>query len=983
MRKPYDEYGNESEFGGIDWGALLGVQNDPVGGMMSAAQVIPQVIPQVAQQASKSGLGFNVPTTMVQNQPASGIAPAGQLPTQFDVFGNPIFNIDWGVGGAAMSAGTNYANNILAQQDAQRNSIFADQTRLAGANTAGMVTPEMQAWIARNIGGNTGEAAPSGFDALNAHFTAQSGDDAPYGSWNVAQGGTNAGYGKANDIRRDTTAENAKTVRTILSQMFPNATTGQMDAAANAAMQASVGDAGHYTEVHNPIDIVTGIAQQMGGVPQQFQANLDAMRPQFNQRIEQITAARNGNEDAADQLPAYVKMIAAAAGGLVLGPALGAAFGGGAAGAGTLSGALGSAAGNFIGSGITSALTGGNFLRDGLLSGAAAGIGNYASSLNGGANFVGPMPDSVLPSTAQLVKTGGSAAINMLAGQDPTQALAGAGLNLAGITGNNTLKDAGLDPRLAGVATSAGLGLLTGRDPSSIALSSLPALGSYAGSLLGSPSSASTESSGNPTEWTPDNAQWLQNLTGQIAAQGNPAQSFDMGDTSWLDSLISNNTGASDMSYTLPPPGNNPDELGGLFDDTQLPPFNMSDYLPSDLGQVAPDGNLPGTNSSWQSLLDSPINANLSDPSYLGGYGNTADANSGSGLSAFFGRLLGTGAAGAAGSASGVGLGTLLGGALGLGGAYLQGNAATNAANTNANAQIEAAKIAADAAKFRPIGITTRFGSSNFTKDANGNVTGAGYNLSPEMLAQQNQLMGISGNALTQFGNAQTATAPMGDAAGRMMTLGNQYLATSPQAQAQKYMAEQQALLATGRERDLNQMLTGEFNRGTYGLSTGGTSTGMNGANPRLEAMFNAQRQQDLGLASQATQGGMDYAKFGAGMVGSGGDMLRGMYGVQSAAYDPYKTALGGATMIEGLGQNALDSGVNMGKMTSNAQSGQLLAQGMSNAANTMQQANSYSPWGGLLSGASNQMQNYQNNQAQQAQNQQMMGMLSKIWGTT
>ena len=434
------------------------------------------------------------------------------------------------------------------------------------------------------------------------------------------------------------------------------------------------------------------------------------------------------------------------------------------------------------------------------------------------------------------------------------------------------------------------------------------------------------------------------------------------------------------MPYFLPPPSNNPDEWGGLFDDTQLPPFNMSDYLPSDLGQVAPDGNLPGTNSSWQSLLDSPINANLSDPSYLGGYGNTADANSGSGLSAFLGRLLGTGAAGAAGSASGVGLGTLLGGALGLGGAYLQGNAATNAANTNANAQIEAAKIAADAAKFRPIGITTRFGSSNFTKDANGNVTGAGYNLSPEMLAQQNQLMGISGNALTQFGNAQTATAPMGDAAGRMMTLGNQYLATSPQEQAKKYMAEQQALLSTGRERDLNQMLTGEFNRGTYGLSTGGTSTGMNGANPRLEAMFNAQRQQDLGLASQATQGGMDYAKFGGAMTGLGGDMLRGMYGVQSAAYDPYKTALGGATMIEGLGQNALDSGVNMGKMTSNAQSGQLLAQGMSNAA-TIQQNGAQSPWGDMLSGGSKIISNYQNQQAQQDQQAQALGILSKIWG--
>ena len=945
-----------------------------------------------------------MPTTMVQNQPASGIAPAGQLPTQFDVFGNPIFNIDWGVGGAAMSAGTNYANNILAQQDAQRNSIFADQTRLAGANTAGMVTPEMQAWIARNIGGNTGEAAPSGFDALNAHFTAQSGDDAPYGSWNVAQGGTNAGYGKANDIRRDTTAENAKTVRTILSQMFPNATTGQMDAAANAAMQASVGDAGHYTEVHNPIDIVTGIAQQMGGVPQQFQANLDAMRPQFNQRIEQITAARNGNEDAADQLPAMVKMIAAAAGGLVLGPALGAAFGGGAAGAGTLGGAAASAAGNFLGSGITSALTGGDFVRDGLLSGAAAGLGNYASSLEGGRNFVGPMDNSsILPNTSQLVKAGGNAGIGMLAGQDPTQALAGAGLNLAGITGNNTLKDAGLDPRLAGVATSAGLGLLTGRDPSSIALSSLPALGSWAGGLFGS-----TPSNGTPAQ---SNSDFSNSAEGGYAS---PMTGGDSPDTTgandmpidWTKLLgggasqfgvnpLANIFGAADQSS---------DPLGGINwgQNTSLDPNNgagLDSIINSAIGS-ANNGydytdpfssgsitgvNFPGTSESgnwWDAYNNPNINSSSAMDNGSGsGVTSGTGAAAGGGLSALLASL-GLGGA-AAGGASGVGLGTLLGGALGLGGAYLQGNAATNAANTNANAQIEAAKIAADAAKFRPIGITTRFGSSNFTKDANGNVTGAGYNLSPEMLAQQNQLMGISGNALTQFGNAQTATAPMGDAAGRMMTLGNQYLATSPQAQAQKYMAEQQALLATGRERDLNQMLTGEFNRGTYGLSTGGTSTGMNGANPRLEAMFNAQRQQDLGLASQATQGGMDYAKFGAGMVGSGGDMLRGMYGVQSAAYDPYKTALGGATMIEGLGQNALDSGVNMGKMTSNAQSGQLLAQGMSNAANTMQQANSYSPWGGLLSGASNQMQNYQNNQAQQAQNQQMMGMLSKIWGTT
>ena len=305
----------------------------------------------------------------------------------------------------------------------------------------------------------------------------------------------------------------------------------------------------------------------------------------------------------------------------------------------------------------------------------------------------------------------------------------------------------------------------------------------------------------------------------------------------------------------------------------------------------------------------------------------------------------------------------LLAAGLKLRGGYLAGKSAVDAAQTSSDAQIKAAQIAADAAKFRPVGITTNFGSSNFTKDAQGNVTGAGYTLSPEMLAQQAKLMGVSEQALQQYLGAQGATAPMGDAAQRMMTLGNSYLATTPQEQAAKYMAEQQALLATGRERDVNNMLTGEYNRGTYGLSVGGTSTGMNAANPRLEAMFNAQRQQDLGLAAQATQGGMDYAKFGAGMVGGGGDMLKSMYGVQSAAYDPYRTALGGATQIEGLGQNALTLGMDMGNTVTaaNARSGTLLANGMTNAATTMQPANAYSPWGAMLTGAGTQLNAYNN----------------------
>jgi hypothetical protein len=302
----------------------------------------------------------------------------------------------------------------------------------------------------------------------------------------------------------------------------------------------------------------------------------------------------------------------------------------------------------------------------------------------------------------------------------------------------------------------------------------------------------------------------------------------------------------------------------------------------------------------------------------------------------------------------------LLSGGLSAVGGYLSGNAAQDAASKAAAAQIEAAKIAADAAKFKPIGVTTRFGQSDFTKDANGNVIGAGYNLTPDVKAQQDALMAQSGQMLSQYQNAPAAFAPMGDAGQRAMSLGNQYLAQDPQAQAMKYMRDQQALLATGRDRDMSQMLSGEFNRGTYGLATGATGM-MGAANPRLEAMLNAQRQQDLGLAAQATQGGMDYAKFGAGMVGTGGDLTKGMFAGQTAAFDPYRTALGGAQTLEGLGQQALTMGVDLGRQTSNAAAGGLLAQGMNSAAQTMQPANAYSPWGAMLSGAGNAVANYTN----------------------
>ena len=300
-------------------------------------------------------------------------------------------------------------------------------------------------------------------------------------------------------------------------------------------------------------------------------------------------------------------------------------------------------------------------------------------------------------------------------------------------------------------------------------------------------------------------------------------------------------------------------------------------------------------------------------------------------------------------------------GGLSAAGGLLTGNAATDAAKTQSDAIIRAAQIAADAAKFKPVGVTTRFGGSQFGYDANGNLTSAGYSLAPDMKAQQDRMIAMSNPLLAQYEGAQAATAPMGQAAQSMMALGNNYLGTTPEQQAAKYMADQQALLAAPRETDMAALQARLQATGRGGLAIGGGASGALAANPELNAYYNSLRQQDLGLAAQATQGGMDYAKFGAGMVGAGGDMLGNMYGTQSAAYKPWQTAIGGGQYIEGLGQNAMDLGINIGAKgtAAAANSGQMMQQGLTQAAGVMAPANAYSPWGAMLSGAGNAVSQY------------------------
>jgi len=221
-----------------------------------------------------------------------------------------------------------------------------------------------------------------------------------------------------------------------------------------------------------------------------------------------------------------------------------------------------------------------------------------------------------------------------------------------------------------------------------------------------------------------------------------------------------------------------------------------------------------------------------------------------------------------------------------------------------AQAMIDAETAAAkQAAQFRPIGMTTRFGTSQFQVDpVTGQLTSAGYTLSPEAKAQQDRFMALSQQGLTQAEAAQQQFAPLQTGAQRLFGLGNQYLAQTPQDVAQNYLNQQMALLQPGRETELATLQNRLQQQGRGGLSVaqGGT---MGATTPELQALYNARAQQEAVLAANAQQAGQRDVLFGAGLLGQGSTAMGNYYAGQQGAYAPYTTAMGQVTALEALGQ--------------------------------------------------------------------------------
>jgi hypothetical protein len=234
-----------------------------------------------------------------------------------------------------------------------------------------------------------------------------------------------------------------------------------------------------------------------------------------------------------------------------------------------------------------------------------------------------------------------------------------------------------------------------------------------------------------------------------------------------------------------------------------------------------------------------------------------------------------------------------------------------------ADQQLRAARLAAEEARFRPVGISTRFGQSQFQFDEKGRLKGAGYTASPEVQALQQRLSALYGDSL---GLAERAVAP----AETLFGLGQQYLAQSPEQARNQYLQEQYAMLDPIRQREEQRLGASVFGRGRAGLNIGDVGQ------PELAALANARRTQDLQLAAQAEQEARNRIAYGTGLFGEAGKL-------QTAALSPFQTQFGLSQLLEETAQKPLDIGAQLGgrTATAGASAGEALLRGGMAAAQT------------------------------------------------
>lgn len=250
--------------------------------------------------------------------------------------------------------------------------------------------------------------------------------------------------------------------------------------------------------------------------------------------------------------------------------------------------------------------------------------------------------------------------------------------------------------------------------------------------------------------------------------------------------------------------------------------------------------------------------------------------------------------------------------------------------------QRRAAELGAQISAFRPVGMTTRFGRSAFDiEDVGGvpRVTGAQYQVSPELQAIQDALFGLTGGAVGTAQEAQMAAMPLGAAARGLFNLGAGYMAESPEIARQRIFDELQAARDPARQREEQRLASSVFGRGRAGLNVG-----MMGQ-PELFALSRAREEQRAADIVAANQLAQQQTQFGTGLFGTGAQLLGSQYAIPTQSLGPLQGLLGTVGTIEELGQQPFQLGLAVGGAAQpGATAGaNLLSAGLTQAAQTQQ----------------------------------------------
>lgn len=237
-----------------------------------------------------------------------------------------------------------------------------------------------------------------------------------------------------------------------------------------------------------------------------------------------------------------------------------------------------------------------------------------------------------------------------------------------------------------------------------------------------------------------------------------------------------------------------------------------------------------------------------------------------------------------------------------------------------ANAAAEQQRLAAQAAAFRPVGMTTRFGTSQFTRGTDPRtglpfIESASYQAAPELQALQNRLFGSFQTGLDLGDITAAQYMPLAGAAQQLFGMGSQLFAESPQAARERFIQGQMANLAPMQEQALAGIRNRLFQTGRTGLATGGTRAGgMMAANPELAAYYNSLAQQQAQISAGADQAALAQQQAAANLFGQGASLLGTLTAGQAAAYSPLQSLFGLSQAVEGMAQTPLQLGLQIGQ---------------------------------------------------------------------